>query len=391
MKITLREYNNPNKSAYKWRVRFPKNGKTGDKLFKTKKEASQFVLKKEKEIQKHGQELSGKINGRLLWDLSESIEKLEEKGKTIQDAIAFYLTHLEAFESSKTVDELVPQYLYSVRQSEKSKKYQEDLSCRLKKFEKIFGNRFVCEIRAGEISNWLFSIKAQPITVNHYRRVVSVFFSWCRVNGYCKENPALSTPKITVKPSKTEVFTPDELQVCFSLAVKMMNQNESYKDVLAFLLIGAFAGLRTEEIKRLEWEDVRLDRGFIDLSGIVTKTAQRRLVKIQDVLFDWLKDYFPFETGRVCKAGFERRIRIFKKKLLETHSQQWKHNALRHSYASYLLAKINDAGFVSLQLGHNNSGVVFRHYRELVTEEDTQAYWGLNVDEILKGKKEAIA
>jgi hypothetical protein len=55
---------------------------------------------------------------------------------------------------------------------------------------------------------------------------------------------------------------------------------------------------------------------------------------------------------------------------------KWKHNALRHSYASYRVAQMGDAGRVAGQLG-NSATVVHRHYRELVTASNAQAWFAV--------------
>ena len=54
---------------------------------------------------------------------------------------------------------------------------------------------------------------------------------------------------------------------------------------------------------------------------------------------------------------------------------QWPQNALRHSFASYHLAKFNDAAALALELGHTNSDLVFQHYRQLVRPKQAERYW----------------
>ena len=55
--------------------------------------------------------------------------------------------------------------------------------------------------------------------------------------------------------------------------------------------------------------------------------------------------------------------------------EQWPHNALRHSFASYHLAQFRDAAALALELGHTNSNLVFQHYRQLVAPKQAIRYW----------------
>jgi len=56
---------------------------------------------------------------------------------------------------------------------------------------------------------------------------------------------------------------------------------------------------------------------------------------------------------------------------------KWPQNGLRHSFASYHLAKFQDAAALALQMGHTNSNLVFQHYRQLVRPEAAEKYWTL--------------
>ncbi len=60
----------------------------------------------------------------------------------------------------------------------------------------------------------------------------------------------------------------------------------------------AFAGLRTAEIVRLEWPEIRFSQNVIEIKAAKSKTASRRLAPILPILAEWL---FPFrkKTGRV--------------------------------------------------------------------------------------------
>jgi hypothetical protein len=53
---------------------------------------------------------------------------------------------------------------------------------------------------------------------------------------------------------------------------------------------------------------------------------------------------------------------------------KWVKNGLRHSYISYRLAIMPDTARVALECG-NSPDIIFKHYRELVREEDAKAWF----------------
>jgi hypothetical protein len=55
---------------------------------------------------------------------------------------------------------------------------------------------------------------------------------------------------------------------------------------------------------------------------------------------------------------------------------EWPHNVLRHSFISYRIAKIKNANEVALEAG-NSPDIIFRHYRELATEEQADAWFAI--------------
>ena len=57
-------------------------------------------------------------------------------------------------------------------------------------------------------------------------------------------------------------------------------------------------------------------------------------------------------------------------------------NTLRHSFASYHLALHHDAAKAALEIGHNTTDILFRHYRELVTPEDARDWFMINCEGI---------
>ena len=137
------------------------------------------------------------------------------------------------------------------------------------------------------------------------------------------------------------------------------------------MAIGAFTGIRSAEIRRLYWEDIKWDRNFIELVVSKAKTAARRLVPLSENLKTWLAPWRQ-ETGPIVSisdpAGALSDIAI-KAQI----PGGWRQNGLRHSYISYRVALTGDVARTALESG-NSAKMIYRHYREVV-DEDTAKIW----------------
>lgn len=169
-------------------------------------------------------------------------------------------------------------------------------------------------------------------------------------------------PKVKVGATTTEIFEPDEIEKLLNAAPAM---------VIPYLAIGAFAGLRSAELARLHWKAVNLERRLIELRADQAKTASRRIVPISDNLAAWLA---PLQReGKVFKVKAVPRMASV---LAGTVGLRWPQNVLRHSYISYRLAQTQDANKVALEAG-NSPAIIFKHYRELVTEEAAEKWFSI--------------
>ncbi|MFN5962005.1 MAG: hypothetical protein ACK5CW_11035, partial [Verrucomicrobiota bacterium] len=72
--------------------------------------------------------------------------------------------------------------------------------------------------------------------------------------------------------------------------------------ILPLVAIGAFSGIRSAEILRLNWSDIRWDRGLIEISASKAKTAARRLAILPPNLQAWLAPWRS-ATGRVVSIS----------------------------------------------------------------------------------------
>lgn len=378
-KVILRPFNAKSRPSEKWVVYWPADepGKPRRyKRFKTEKEASRFLKKKETEIANHGRKVAGlrdQVKKEAEWALSE----LAPYGVTLREVVAEYVEARKRAEKSEIVTEAVPEFIEGKEKAGRSKRYLGDLTAKLNRFADTFGERKLSEITVSDIDAWLEGLGVAPVTRNGFRRVLVVFFEWGRRKEYNQENPARLSETATVKRKAVPIFTPGELRVIL---------NHAPANLVPVLALGAFAGLRPEEIRRLDWRQVNFLRERIEIDAETSKTAEHRYVPLSPTLKEWLQPIAK-AAGPVAPPNLYRRLWNFHKTLAEKDEKkgrpavEWKHNALRHSFASYSLAKEEDAARVALWLGHASPTMTFQHYRERVEAEAAKEWFSVLPDD----------
>lgn len=94
-----------------------------------------------------------------------------------------------------------------------------------------------------------------------------------------------------------EMFTPTELRIVI----------ENTRQVwLPWVLISAYAGVRTFAVLRMEWSCVRWEQRLIDLPPEVTKVNERRIIPGCDELIEGLAPWRQ-ATGPVCEDKVPQR------------------------------------------------------------------------------------
>ena len=233
----------------------------------------------------------------------------------------------------------------------------------------LFGRAFrgpIMEVKGEEIDTWLRGKKLAPVTRNNRLTLLRVMFGFAKQRNYLPATEPTApdlVSKVKVGATTTEIFEPEEIEKLLNAAPAM---------VIPYLAIGAFAGLRSAELARLDWKAVNLERRIIELRADQAKTASRRIVPISDNLAAWLE---PLEReGKVLTVKAVPRMASV---LAVNLGLRWPQNVLRHSYISYRLAKVQDANKVALEAG-NSAAIIFKHYRELVTEEAAEKWFSIS-------------
>ena len=274
-------------------------------------------------------------------------------------AISFYVKHHPANAKRVPLNELAEKYLESRKRLGLSKVWLNSIGTTTRNMLKRFPEND-CDFPSGqEIAAWLEEKYQSPVTKNSNLKTIKAFTTWAVREKFIATETITRVEFWKQAGSKIEIYTPEELR-CILSKVR--------SEVVPFVAIGAFAGLRASEVVRLDWSEINLERGFITVAASKTKTAARRLVPISENLKAWIKPH-AMTSGPVVALGNDRI-----NQLLRAPGLPRKSNALRHSYISYRLAVINDTPKVALECG-NSPTMIFKHYRELVEPEMAKAWF----------------
>jgi len=337
----------------------------GRMFFETRTEADAERRRQETTLKRHGSEAMA-LPQHEISDFIRSRKTLAVYGKTINDATRFYVDHLERVRRcNTTVAQLADEVLRAKQRDGRASMYLADLRKRLARFCADFGNRPIASITVEEVDNWLRDLPLSPKSRANFRANIGVIFSYAVSRRMLDFNPVLHTAKPKLPDNPPEIFTVDELRALLDAALR-----ES-ADVLPMLAIGAFSGLREAEIQRLDWGEVNLARGHVEVKAAKAKSARRRIVPIQPNLAEWLRPYTEIRGGVVPVGARGKLERVRKRAGLTS----WPKNGLRHSFASYRLAAIHDAPRVASELGHASPQMLYSTYRELVLPEEARRYW----------------
>lgn len=305
-------------------------------------------------------------------------------GDLIEAVRSFARTHADMQEKSVTdvVEEFIK--LREIRTSRggssgrpASAAYLHDLGVRLRPF----GKAFVMPIHTVTprlIESYVASLKPGPRSRHNILRSLRTLFRFAQVRRYFPRDviPLDGIEMAFSQEGEIGIFTPEDLRRLIAVAQR------DFPPMLPFLVIGAFAGLRSAEIGRLDWSNVRA--GYIEVTAAKAKTRSRRLVPIQQNLAAWLADLRQ-ESGRIADLpaiwrGFGPLTAATEIKAAGRRPRRapvkWQPNGLRHSFITYRLALTQNENLVATEAG-NTPQMIHRHYRELTTEDQAREWFAL--------------
>jgi len=366
---------------YRWVVTFPKNGKRSRKYFKKKTKAEEFYNEKRAEIQELGtaQAHIGEADRLAITAWHEAKEKDPSLGNVkLLDVVESYLERRAAKNQSVTVTECMDLTLLRLEKTKKSDRHYTSTKNNLKRFVREFEGWMMIDFTADHIDGYLhdtknlsltkkksIAAKWSPITRENHKLSLSLLFNMALSKGYVAANPVSVVEIEDVVLGEPEVYTPEEV-------AKLLEHCPERS--LATMVICLATGMRSSEVGRITWKDVRLKSRQIIVRAGVAKKSRRRVVEIPENFAKWLE---PVAQVRGEVRPTEQQYRDDRDKAHKLAEVDKVANGFRHSFSSYHIALHESADKTALILGHADTYVLFKHYEAVVSKEDAQAYFNI--------------
>lgn len=244
----------------------------------------------------------------------------------------------------------------------------------------------------------------RPLTENtilHYHKLLSSILSTAVKWQVLFSNPCerVDPPKVR----KKEAVSLDEEQVQTLLSL-LDNEPMTYRTMITLLL---YTGMRRGELCGLEWNDIDLNRGLLDIQrsslylpekGVFvddTKTnSSKRVLKLTEDAVRLLREYQAWQTearqGATWNESWTEHPRLFTTKegipLHPSTVTGWFHkfvernglppisiHSLRHTNASLLIAAGTNIRTVSAHLGHSQTSTTVDIYAHAIKSAEAAA------------------
>ena len=147
-------------------------------------------------------------------------------------------------------------------------------------------------------------------------------------------------------------------------------------DLIDYFAFGLFCGVRPDETKALDWSDVTWATKTVRVNARNSTSHDLRHPTMSENLLAWLEPHKDRKKGAIVSMrGFRER---FTKVAKAGGLFPWPSDVLRHTFASYWLAKYKDEAHLKFLMGHHlSSGVLKKHYINQVTPEDADKFWAI--------------
>ena len=240
------------------------------------------------------------------------------------------------------------------------------------------------KLSAQNVTELLDSMKLPPTVWNGYLSELSALCSWAQSRGYIDpdKHPLRHVKMQPVKESEIRCLQPSQLAELLRCALAM-----GRPELALHVALGAFAGVRPTECRRLVWADVGTEEDWLSVRSGKSKTGGARHIHLRPVLRKWL-DFLSPPASRKLTAHITQGTTLSGLQILHRTAglRKWPRDVLRHSFASYSIKAGTPLHEVQADMGHVGLELLRSRYLNMagLTKAGAAEWWSLTPDKVLK-------
>jgi len=302
-------------------------------------------------------------------------KQLGEHGKTLSDAVHFYLEHLNQpvpvpVATVSTLAERWARFKATDTKKQNRERTIGEIRVHAARFGRDFPEVPLDQLDRDSVEVVVDGLKTKagkpvsPQTQRNYLTKLKQFFNWCVSQQLIASNPA-ATISVSV-PFKV----PEAYRIADCRRLLEVVQQAEHRELIAYVALGLFAGLRPSEAHRLSWKHVHWDPVALYIAPENTKVKRARRVELNPTAIAWLN--CMDRSQPLIPTGFQRQIRSYRKAI----ELSLINDGLRHTYATYWLKTHQNRNQLAELIG-NSAEIIGRHYVKPVISKDAEAFWKL--------------
>lgn len=303
---------------------------------------------------------------------AEAYKLLDPHNIDLLDVVKVHLQAIEQKSASVTFEAAFDRF--AELKETKSAKYRQEIRQAKATFTPLL-NRLICDVSAQDLESILDRMPAA--SKNSKMRDLRAVFNLAIKRGWMLPgtSPIARLDFAQLSQKEVEVVPVDQV-------AKMLNHAlENDLELVPYLALSFFAGIRPRELEQVTWGDIDLSDHVVTIRPEVSKTHRRRFPELSKNALAWLEAYRQrggSTEGRVVPVSSA----VLRKKRRANWEAiagkaPWIQQGARHTFCSCFLAMHGDINRLVLQSGHASVDVMWQSYHKGVKKVQAERFWSI--------------
>jgi len=343
-----------------------------------------------------------------MLDVRWATNTLKRHGVTLREAVEFFIKHQVPAGRQLKFKEAMKEYYEIQRHKQLSETSSSEQSTNYKTYFKplvdFFDDTLLTNITAKDVKRYL-KHRGKDWSDGHYNHHLNrgrAFWNTMAKAKFCKTdlNPWSDDvlPRKVVKGKRTteRILSPEDVQKFFWFVEdKADKRDKTFYRELALLTLTYFAGVRVNEVSRLEWVDIdtkhKPRKGRLKESDETTwrvtvwndveKTNRTKVNPIPENAKHWLNKCLrvakEYSWKKIAPVDSTQRLKRLRARFKKETGISLPQNAARHSFCNYHLSQFNSTELTVKRLNHGSVSTMNQHYKATTDPDLAETFFSI--------------